>query len=91
LNVKPKVKDNIIIRKEYFGALVYDPLQDSVNQVNEMGLFILINCNGTNSIKDIINLIKKHYKEIPFNKIKEDVINFIEKMKKIEIINFDSV
>ncbi|MQK95412.1 PqqD family peptide modification chaperone, partial [Escherichia coli] len=77
IELKPTIKENIKIREEDFGALLYDTIEDCVLQVNKIGLFIVLSCNGKSSIKDIINMIHEKYKKKPIKKIEKDVKQFI--------------
>lgn len=91
--MEPKLKKDIKIRKETFGAIIRIPKSlervdlPQFYQINRLGLQILMLCNGNHSIEEIINIISKQY---PDKEIKNDTIDFLNQLITIGIISGDS-
>lgn len=87
-NSIPLIAKGTFIREEESGAILI-PITGNVNatiRVNETGLAILKLCNSENTIIDIIEKLKIQFDDDDIKSITDDVIKFINLMKKKKII-----
>lgn len=89
----PKIKPNLAIqekhgyisRKSEMGAVVMDSEKHRVLEVNETGLFILKQCNGKNTVEEMVKSLCDEY-EVSEVEAKEDVEKFIAKLKDLKLL-----
>lgn len=79
---------DIIFREEEEEAFLFNPETGVLKCLNPLGTFIWQNCNGKNTIDNIIDMIKKEYEDVPPTTIEKDVKNFIETLKEIGYVSF---
>lgn len=72
------------IRQEKFGAVIFETLTEKVFVTNETGKDILQLLQEGKTIDDIITTLEKEYGEN--SHVKTDVIDFIDELKKNNIL-----
>lgn len=85
-----KLRDGIQLKEEDLGGTIYNRETKKIILTNRMAFCILKLINGTNSIKDITSYLCKEY-DAPAEKLNMDVLDFIKKLKKHEIIEAQSI
>lgn len=90
--MKPKIKQDIKIRKEAFGAIIRIPKSlkrvdlPQFYQVNQLGLQVLKLCNGNLRMEEIINKISEQYPDKKIQEIKNDIFDFLNQLFQIGIM-----
>lgn len=56
--------------------------------LDEVGTFIWENMNGRNTVHDIIVVLRQEY-AIEEEKLKEDIVNFIENLRELDVVFID--
>lgn len=79
--IYPTVKGDLVLREEDDGAFIFDPIQDSLQVLNETGVFVFKELNGKNSVDDIVKKLLSQYSDMGADAVKKDVEAFIEQMK----------
>lgn len=90
-NSIPLIVKGTFIRKEREGAILI-PVSGDINDsliINETGFSILSLCNSKNSINNIVEQLKVKYNDENSIEILQDVVEFINLMKKRNIIFCD--
>ncbi len=77
----PSIKDDIVLREEDDGAFLFDPIQDTLQALNETGVLVFKELNGKNSIDHIVKKVLTQYTEVESDAVKKDVEEFIEQIK----------
>jgi hypothetical protein len=83
----PKLRNDILLRREDFGLVVLDPKSDTVFQTNLVGAEILLHCNELRSLPEISRLIADTF-EIEEEIACEDVKNFFLKLAEFNLIEY---
>ncbi|EHR78328.1 hypothetical protein OCC_11859 [Thermococcus litoralis DSM 5473] len=86
---KPKIKPlHIISYSDY--ALCYDYSTGRIFTVNKMGELVLKYSNGSLTIKEIANYVKKDIdEEIDIEIITKDILEFIKHLSKLGLLQND--
>ena len=81
--MKPKIKWDIKVRKEMFGAIVRIPKNlervdlPQFYQINQLGLQVLQSCNGSLEAKEIITKVSEEYPNKKIEEIRDDILSFL--------------
>ena len=84
LNSSPKISDSIW-KEISDNILIFSHNSRKLYTLNSMGKIIWKLCDGTHTVNEIINQIASEYNE-EMKIIKEDVIDFIIKLKTFNLI-----
>lgn len=79
----PRIK---FIRRDDGRGIVYIPQSGKIKILNATGTAILNLCDGKHSLKDIAAKIAEQFEETT-EEIHNDIINYIELLKKEAILN----
>jgi hypothetical protein len=73
LTENPKHIENLDISPAEDGYIIYQPEQDRVHFLNPTAVVILELCNGSNSVEEIVQLVKDFYQleDTPDEVVKE--------------------
>ena len=87
MDLKSKFKKNnsCIYRKLNNVDILFKADTNEICKLNETGIFIWNNINSSNSVKDILYFIKEKF-EVNNKKIEDEVISFINYLKKNKLI-----
>lgn len=80
----PRIK---FIRREDGRSIVYLPQSGKVKILNTTGTAILNLCDGEHSLDSIVAEIVNQFEEVTEKEIQADVVNYIELLKKEEILH----
>lgn len=86
LERKPKISNEVIYRKEFFGGLVFKKDIAYIFEINKMGYILFKLINGKNTISNIINKLNKLYNKEKLSKI--EIIEYLKKLDKIGVIKW---
>lgn len=64
-------------------------ITDGVVKVNDMGAYIWSLIDGKKSVQEMIQLISSQFDTAYYNRIANDVCNFIEQFIKMEVVTLD--
>jgi len=89
----PKIKANLAIQEKHgyisreseMGAVILDSEKHRVLEINETGLFILKQCNGKNTVEEMVKSLCNEY-EVSEVEAKGDVEKFIERLKDLQLL-----
>ncbi len=79
---KPKVNENIQIKKTEEGDILIDILSGKLFKLNNTGSDILHLCNGKNEINMIVSQLQKNYDKVK----EEEVVSYLENLKRIGLV-----
>lgn len=79
-------KEDVKIRQEKFGSVIFDTLREKVFITNESGMDILHLLKEGRSVEEIIDTLANSYKTQSAD-IKDDVVGFIAQLKESGIID----
>lgn len=83
-----KVSVHILYRAEDFGGLIFNRHNHELFDVNELGYFILTQCNGLNSIEDIAENVCGDY-DISNDSALNDIKSFATLLLEKEVLSFE--
>lgn len=83
----PKLHEDVLLRKEDFGLLVFNPKTDTVLQTNLVGAEIISHCDGRRSISEISKLIADIF-EIEEEVASKDVKTFFSELVELVPIEY---
>lgn len=83
----PKLSDDLLIRKEDFGFLVFNPKTDTVFQTNSVGAEIIHLCDGKVNIADISMIITEIF-EVEKETAINDVKAFLFELIRLDLIEY---
>lgn len=86
-NVKPIFKGKV--RKESWGGMYYLSGR-AYNLTNDTGYFVLKECNGKNSIEDLVHKLYQEY-DAPKEIIQQDVNAVVSKLVKLGALTWDGL
>lgn len=73
----------IICRKEGDkGALLFNPLDYSINVLDPVGVMIWDLCNSKYTSDEMAKLVRKTFNDVPLQAIAQDVNNFLDDLLK---------
>jgi hypothetical protein len=81
-----KNPDVILQEENPEGGILFNPYTKQVKILNATGLFIWKKCDGTLSLKEIVNAVQKAFKEASADEVAKDVQDFVEEMIKCGFI-----
>lgn len=84
-NLKPLARKNLLFRELDDGGVIYEPQSETIHSLNSTSAYIWALCDGTYSIKDIINSVQKNFKEFEADPEKE-VYCILEKFQKLGLL-----
>ncbi len=76
-----KPRPSIIFREEPDGGFVFDPDSGDLLALNSLGAYVWKLCDGKHNKEKIVELVSKHYPDIPVSRIREDAENFFEDLQ----------
>jgi len=82
----PKLSTKARMRKDLDGYILYYSAGHVTLMLNSIAYYILTLCNGENSCDDIIDLISEDY-NTDAETIRQDVLNLLEKLRRIKIVD----
>lgn len=85
LSQKPKTNNSKNIQLIDHEFIILDKNKEQIHQLNQTASFIFRNCNGENTIGDIISLLTAQY-SLDDELATSDVINVIKELEKLELL-----
>jgi len=76
----PRLKPDLVLRREEDGAFLFDPARDVLVCVNETGLEIVSGLDGGRSVDEIIATLTDLYPDIGPEALREDVESFLKQL-----------
>jgi hypothetical protein len=73
----PRLKPDLVLRREEDGAFLFDPVRDVLVCVNETGLEIVQGLGDGRSIDEIITTLTGLYPDITQEALRKDVESFL--------------
>jgi hypothetical protein len=83
----PERRDDVICRKEEFGAIIFDPEGGKMHKVNKTGYYIWELCNGKDDVDTITRTLAEQEGE-PFESVKPAVEAFLNDMNERQLIRW---
>lgn len=84
-DVKPRLREKIIVREEKWGAILCDKVIGAIYELNEDSYRLLKLCDGTKTLRDIVEILSKEYETSP-DEMKTIVEEHLETLFKQHII-----
>jgi len=81
MSVLPRISDDVVIREEYFGALIFDRRSLSVTEANESTLRLLRLVDGKRTMEEVAEAYGS-VSELP----KAEVLAFLEEIRRKGIV-----
>lgn len=72
--------DVIVKEEDSEGALVFNPDTDKIMVLNPTGYFVWRQCNGRNSMPELVAAIREGFADVPEERVAGEVQGFLEKM-----------
>ena len=80
---------DVVIREEDpDGGLLFNPDTNQIRVVNQTGLFIYKQCDGSKDLPAIISAVRDEFDEVPADQVDEQVKTFIDEMVSVGFIGF---
>jgi hypothetical protein len=73
-----RLKTNVVLREEEDGGILYNADTGAFTFTNLMSLRLLQGFDGKIQEKEMVRILSEKYKDIPLEKLQEDVRKFIE-------------
>jgi len=70
---RPRQRQNLRLRPIDDGALLYDPVRDSVHYLNATALYVWNRCDGAHSIRSIAQQLHCEFETVAIATIEADV------------------
>ena len=85
IDAKPKLKKGVVVRVDGQQLVLFDPSIDNILELNEIGSRIIEFCDGTVSVKEIIDALNKQF---PHNEdqISSEVHKFFNKLDSMGVL-----
>jgi len=82
----PIKKASVLFKPLDDGAVLFEPETELVHTLNPSAAFIWVHCDGTFSVSDIIELIKKNFKDFELEPEKAvfDIINQFQSLDLLQ-------
>lgn len=81
-----KVKD-ILVREEEEGFLLYNPLTDELHAVSNLGMTILEECDGSNTVDDILTTLACANPFFSYTDARTSIIDFLKEMADRKVLS----
>lgn len=69
-----------VCRKDEKGAYLFDLDSGKLNYINTLGVFVYEQCDGMQTVGEIIRLVQERYPEQPVSTIRNNVLDFLNKL-----------
>jgi len=85
-NFRPIKKGSVMFKPLDDGAVLFEPETELVHTLNPSAAFIWVHCDGAFSVSDIIELIKKNFKDFELDPEKAvfDIINQFQSLDLLQ-------
>lgn len=77
---------DLVFREEEEGAFLFDPKTGELNCLNHTGAIVWKICEKGAMKEDIIEGMRDGFSDLPLERIKEDVENFLNTMKEAGLL-----
>jgi hypothetical protein len=75
-----KNPDVVIREEDQDGVLLFNPDTDQILVLNQTAFFIWRQCDGTQTMADILRVVKDSFEDVPQNEVENHVTSYVNNM-----------
>lgn len=88
--IPKRCEKNVYIRHEKNNCCTVDSSEYGLKVLNSTATFIFDQCDGNNSLNDIIRLMKKKYPDVDIEQLTSDVKEILYYLKDLKLLQFEN-